>query len=41
MSNCKFSHDYDYDVMVTTITALITMTAVNMAMLLKFIPEFY
>jgi len=34
-----FSHD-DYDVMVTTITAIITMTTMTMTVLLKFVSEF-
>jgi len=36
-----FSCDDDYDVMMKTITAIITMTTMTMIVLLKFIPEFY
>lgn len=36
-----FSHDDDdYDVMVMTITAIITMTTMAMTVLLKFVPKF-
>jgi len=35
-----FSHDDDYDVMVMTIAAIITMTTMTMIVLLKFIPKF-